>query len=91
GHLEDIPAGADDWDITVRGAGKLARTLHDNFSDALLFRRIATIEYDAPTIADVDELEWRGPLPELVDLAASVDAPGLAERATRIAAARNVR
>ena len=91
GHLEDIPAGADDWDITVRGAGKLARTLQDNFSDALLFRRIATIEYDAPTIADVDELEWRGPLPELVDLAASVDAPGLAERATRIAAARNVR
>jgi len=90
-HLEDIPAGADDWDITVRGAGKLARTLQDNFSDALLFRRIATIEYDAPTIADVDELEWRGPLPELVDLAASVDAPGLAERATRIAAARNVR
>ena len=91
GHLEDIPAGADDWDITVRGAGKLARTLQDNFSDALLFRRIATIEYDAPTIADVDELEWRGPLPELVDLAASVDAPGLAERATKIAAARNLR
>jgi 5'-3' exonuclease len=87
-HLEDIPAGADDWDVTVRGAGKLARTLQDNFNDALLFRRIATIEYDAPTVAAVDELEWRGPHPELVELASSVDAPALAERAAKLAEAR---
>jgi 5'-3' exonuclease len=85
GHLEDIPAGADDWDVTVRGAGKLARTLQDNYSDALLFRRIATIEYDAPTVGSIDELEWTGPQPELVELAASVDAPGLAERALEFA------
>ena len=88
GRLEDIPAGADDWDVTVRGAGKLARTLQDNYADALLFRRIATIEYDAPTVDDVDELEWNGPLPELVELAESVDAPGLAERAVKVAEAR---
>jgi 5'-3' exonuclease len=89
GHLEDIPPGADDWDVTVRGAGKLARTLQDQFSDALLFRRIATIEHDAPTITSVDQLEWKGPHPDLVELAASVDAPALAERATRLAAARD--
>ena len=88
GHLEDIPAGADHWDVTVRGAGKLARTLQDQFADALLFRRIATIEYDAPTMDTVDELEWHGPRPDLVDLAASVDAPGLGDRATRLATAR---
>ncbi|HMS89196.1 MAG TPA: 5'-3' exonuclease H3TH domain-containing protein [Acidimicrobiales bacterium] len=88
GHLEDIPAGADHWDVTVRGAGKLARTLQDQFADALLFRRIATLEYDAPTMDTVDELEWHGPRPDLVDLAASVDAPGLVDRATRLATAR---
>ena len=88
GHLEAIPAGADDWDVTVRGGGKLARTLQENFDEALLFRRIATIEYDAPTVESVDELEWTGPAPELVDLAGSVDAPGLAERAVRIAESR---
>jgi 5'-3' exonuclease len=88
GHLEDIPAGADHWDVTVRGAGKLARTLQDQFAEALLFRRIATIEYDAPTMDTVDELEWNGPRPDLVALAASVDAPGLVDRAIRLATAR---
>jgi len=84
-HLEAVPPGADDWDVSVRGAGKLARTLQDDFALALLFRRIATIEYDAPTITSVDELEWRGPRPGLGELAASVDAPGLVERAERLA------
>ena len=88
GHLEAIPPGADDWDVTVRGAGKLARTLRDQFDDAVLFRRIATLEYDAPTITSVDELRWNGPTSALPALAASVDAPGLAERAVRLAAAR---
>lgn len=88
GHIEDIPGDAADWDVPVRGAAKLAATLRDNIADALLFRRIATLEYDAPTIDSVEELEWTGPRPELVDLAASVDAPGLAERAARLAEAR---
>jgi hypothetical protein len=74
--------------VVVRGGGKLARTLQDNFAEAVLFRRIATLEYDAPTIESVDELEWTGPRPELVDLAASVDAPGLADRAVKVAQAR---
>ncbi len=88
GHLEDIPPSETDWDVTVRGAAKLAATLRDQMEDALLFRRIATIAYDAPTVTSVDELQWHGPRPELVDLAASVDAPALAERAARLAAAR---
>ena len=87
-HLEDIPADFGAWDVTVRGAAKLAQTLQDHFSDALLFRRIATIDYDAPTIDSVDDLEWRGPRPELASLAASVDAPALAERATTLATTR---
>jgi 5'-3' exonuclease len=88
GHLEEIPPDSHDWDITVRGASKLALTLKHQMADAVLFRRIATIEYEAPTMDSVDELEWHGPRPELVALAASVDAPGLVERATRLADAR---
>ena len=64
GHLEDIPAAAADWDVTVRGARRSwpppSRT---SSTLALLFRRIATIEPDAPTIGDVDELRWTGPDP----------------------------
>ena len=37
GHIEDIPPGAGDWDVTVRGAAKLAVTLQNDFDRALLF------------------------------------------------------
>lgn len=87
-HLENIPADSHDWDVNVRGASKLALTLKHNFDDALLFRRIATIEYDAPTVSSVDELEWTGPTGDLARVAALVDAPGLANRAARLAASR---
>ena len=88
GRLEDVPAAADEWDVPVRGAGKLAATLQAHFDEALLFRRIATIERDAPTIDTVDELRWTGPLPRFTKLCAELDAPGLADRADALAAAR---
>jgi 5'-3' exonuclease len=87
GHLEDIPAGADDWAVSVRGAGKLAATLRGHFDEALLFRRIATIERDAPTVDDVDELLWDGPRPGFPALCAAIDAPGLVQRADALHAA----
>jgi 5'-3' exonuclease len=91
GHLEDIPTAATDWGVSVRGAAKLAATLRADFELALLFRRIATIERDAPTITDVEQLRWTGPTDELVALAASLDAPNLAARAERLAETRGDR
>ena len=84
GHLEDIPADGTDWDIDLRGTAKLAFTLRDQFELAVLFRRIATIELDAPTIASVDELEWQGPLPRAAELVERIEAPGLLTRAMRL-------
>jgi 5'-3' exonuclease len=88
GHLEAVPALSADWDVSIRNAGKLARTLQDELDLALLFRRIATIELDAPTFDDVDELAWSGPTPALVDVAERLEAPGLLERAVKLAGAR---
>ena len=88
GHIEDIPAAPGQWDVSVRGAAKLAKTLQDQLDDALLFRRIATIEYDAPTVGSVDELEWRGPGADFAAMAEAIDGPGLAERAQALAAQR---
>ncbi len=51
----------EDWDVTVRGAAKLAATLRDHMDDALLFRRLATLDIKAPVSAGVDELAWNGP------------------------------
>jgi len=83
GHLEDIPADPMAWDAGIRGAAKLSATLREQFELALLFRRIATVETDAE-VGQVDEWRWTGPTDELPEIAASLDAPGLVERAQRI-------
>ena len=88
GHLEHIPARVDDWDVAVRGGAKLAAILHDQFDLALLFRRIATIDYEAPTIGSVDELAWNGPRADFAAVCDRIDAPRLVDRADRLAAAR---
>jgi 5'-3' exonuclease len=88
GHLEDVPPLSADWDVPVRNAGRLALSLQEQMDLAVLFRRIATIETDAPTITDVTELEWRGPAPGFRDVAEALDAPNLAARAERLAEAR---
>ena len=83
GTIEEIPTAAGKWDITVRGGAKLAQTLADNRDDALLFKRIATIELDAPVTPDVEALRWTGPADEFAELAASIDAERQLERINR--------
>lgn len=84
GSIEAIPASSGDWGLpALRGAEKLARTLHDQLADALLFKVIATTALDVP-VGTVDEWEWRGPTPALAAVAARLGAPDLAERADRM-------
>jgi 5'-3' exonuclease len=87
-HLEDIPLQAGLWDISVRGRANLLRTLAERFADALLYRRLATIDLDAPTIDTVEELEWTGPLKGFEDVLRAIDADGSIARIQRLAAAR---
>ena len=89
GHLEAIPADGANWDgVNVRSVGGLASTLAANLDLAYLFRRIATVERDAPVMDDVDELEWTGPTEEFAALCETLDAPGLSARANKLAKAR---
>jgi 5'-3' exonuclease len=88
GHLEAIPAAAGQWDITVRGGAKLAKTLVDHRDEALLYRRLATLEADAPTISGVDELRWTGPSDDLGEVASLLDAADLVTRTAKLAEVR---
>jgi 5'-3' exonuclease len=63
-HLENIPRDWKQWAPSIRGANRLANTLFAQWSDALLFRTLATLKTDVPVFETVDELEWRGPRPE---------------------------
>ena len=85
GSIDAIPPSSGQWGLGgLRGAEKLAVTLRDNLALALLFRRIATIETDVP-VGDVDSWHWTGPRPEFVEVAARIGAPGLVDRAVRLA------
>jgi 5'-3' exonuclease len=63
GHLESIPKDWRTWHPSIRGAQRLATVLSDQWEDALLFRKLATLITDVPVFQTADELEWRGPQP----------------------------
>jgi 5'-3' exonuclease len=88
GHLEDIPADPTTWDAGVRGAAKLNAALREQFDLALLFRRLATLDTEAPVSKSVDELRWTGPSDPaaFAEQCDALRAPRLAERASRLAA-----
>ena len=87
-YLEDIPTDPADWDVTVRGAAKLATTLQECHDEARLFKELATLRIDRSLLTKVDELRWRGPTSDFAQLCADLDAPGIARRAEALAAAR---
>ena len=64
-HLEDIPADVGDWQVDVRGAQSLAKSLAANRDEARLYRTLATLRTDVPIHESLEDLRWRGPAPEL--------------------------
>jgi 5'-3' exonuclease len=87
-HLERIPKLAMEWDVSVRGALRLATTLAEQRERALLFRELATLRADAPIGVDVDALRWTGPRAELAVWSERLGPPSLYDRASVLAAAR---
>jgi 5'-3' exonuclease len=87
GHLEAIPEHAHAWDVTVRGATKLATVLAAEREYAELFRNLATLRIDAD-VGGVDDWEWVGPRPELGAWAERVGAARLVERAEQLSEQR---
>ncbi|HMH50682.1 MAG TPA: 5'-3' exonuclease H3TH domain-containing protein [Candidatus Acidoferrum sp.] len=87
-HLEGIPKLAMEWDVSVRGALRLATRLSEQHEQALLFRRLATLRPDAPIAADVDALRWTGPRPDFSDWSKRLGSSSLHERASALATAR---
>ncbi len=84
-HLEQIPRAVTAWQVSVRGAARLSAALEENRSLAVLFRTLATLRTDVPVFTTVDELRWRGPTPDFERVAQQLAAPGLWDRARRIA------
>jgi len=84
GHIDQIPFDVAQWDLEVRGATKLALALSEHFEDALLFRRIATVDTNAPVSASVDEMAWLGPQPGFDERCVELGAERQAERVHKL-------
>jgi 5'-3' exonuclease len=83
GHLENIPRLGEQWDVTVRGAAKLANTLAEQMDLAVLFRHIATCVTDLD-VGTVDEWRWTGPTAEIAATADRLGSTRLAGEAQRL-------
>jgi 5'-3' exonuclease len=88
GHVEDIPPDPADWDVSVRGATRLAASLRDGRDHAVLFKELATLRVDRSLLARVEDLRWPGPTGDFARVCADLDAPGLNRRAEALAAGR---
>jgi len=86
-HVDAIPEAVGEWDVTVRGAPKLAATLAAQRAAADLFLTLATLRTDAP-VGTVDDWRWDGPTPELASWAERLGSPNLVNRAERAAKGR---
>ena len=84
-HLEDIPKDWRDWDPSIRKARGLSESLFSAWSDALLFRTLATLRYDVPVFETVEDLRWSGPRPGFEEFSRRIKAPDLLRRVTAVA------
>jgi len=80
-HLEDIPKDWREWHASIRKAETLATSLFNAWSDALLFRTLATLRLDVPVFDTVADLRWMGPRPQFEAQCQRMKSPELFRRA----------
>lgn len=80
-HLEDVPKDWRQWHPSIRKARPLSETLFQGWSDALLFRTLATLRLDVPVFDSIDELRWKGPLPRFEEQCGRLKSTELLRRA----------
>ncbi len=83
-HIENIPNDHMEWAMQVRSSQKLSETLNTDYELALLFKLIATIDYDAPTFETVNELKWNGPKDNYENILKSIDGDRILQRLDKI-------
>jgi 5'-3' exonuclease len=79
-HLEQIPKDWTQWASSIRNRPVLSRTLFASWTDALLFRTLATLRTDVPVFDSIDELQWSGPHSNFDEWCRRLNAPDLIRR-----------
>jgi len=88
-HLEDIPKDWREWHPSIKRARVLSESLVNAWSEALLFRTLATLRLDVPVFETVEDLRWKGPLPDFEECCRRLRSPNLLGRVTSAMSARS--
>lgn len=83
-HLEDIPKDWRKWHPSIRKARLLSESLFNAWSDALLFRTLATLRRDVPVFDTVEEVRWKGPDRNFEEYCRQIKSRDLLARATSV-------
>ena len=81
-HLEDIPKDWQEWHPSIRKAHLLSESLFGAWSDAVLFRTLATLRLDVPVFDTIADLKWTGPRSNFAEYCQRMKSPELLRRAT---------
>src|SRR6266436_4228347 len=79
-HLEDIPKDWREWHPSIKRARLLSESLFSAWSDALLFRTLATLRLDVPVFDTVEDLRWMRPHPNFEEHCQRIKSPDLLRR-----------
>jgi 5'-3' exonuclease len=80
-RLEDIPKDWRDWHPSIKKARLLSESLLYGWNEALLFRILATLRLDVPVFETVEDLRWKGPLPNFEEQCGRLNSSTLFRRA----------
>lgn len=82
-RLEGIPKDWREWHPSIRKARLLSESLFNSWSEALLFRTLATLRLDVPVFDTVEDLRWKGSRGNFQDYCERMRAPDLLVRVCR--------
>lgn len=80
-HLEGIPKSWPEWHSSIRKARLLSTTLFNAWSEAVLFRTLATLRLDVPVFDKIEDLCWQGSRPDFEKHCHRMKSPALLDRA----------
>jgi 5'-3' exonuclease len=83
GSLEAIPQDPQDWGLGASRGARLAESLAQHQADVALYRKLATLRYDAPLKEKLSDLEWRGADEKLKEFCARLGDEKFPERIPR--------
>jgi 5'-3' exonuclease len=86
-RLENIPKDWRAWHPSINNARRLSTSLFNSWDEALLFRTLATLRFDAPVFDTVDDLRWTGPRPAFEAQCRAMGSADLFDRAMSARAA----